>query len=85
MKKTILLITLALALFSSCSKQFIQVFDTSTTNTKLTDGFWVYETDSIKLTYSFWADKGVMSFSVYNKLNKPIYIDWKKCFIHLQQ
>ncbi len=77
MKKTILLITLALALFSSCSKQFIQVFDTSTTNTKLTDGFWVYETDSIKLTYSFWADKGVMSFSVYNKLNKPIYIDWK--------
>lgn len=64
-------------LLSSCSKQFIQIFDTSSNNSKLTDGFWVYETDSIKLTYVFWANKGVMSFSVYNKLDKPIYIDWK--------
>jgi hypothetical protein len=38
---------------------------------------WVYENDSIKVTYSFWANKGVMSFEVYNKLDKPIYIDWK--------
>ncbi len=75
--KKLFYLALTLALFSGCSKQFIQIFDTSTTNTKLIDSFWVFETDSIKLTYEFWESKGVMSFSVYNKLDKPIYIDWK--------
>jgi hypothetical protein len=78
MKKLFYLI-LTLALFSSCSKEFIQIFDTATTNTNSADGFWVLETDSIKVTYDFWTTKGVMSFSVYNKLDKPIYIDWKNC------
>ena len=71
--------TLIVIIFSSCSKEFIQIFDTATTNTKSSDGFWVFETDTIKVTYEFWASKGVMSFSVYNKLDKPIYIDWKNC------
>ena len=66
-----------LIVFSSCSKQFIQVFDTSTTNTIFKDQYYIYETDTIKITYSFWASKGVMSFAVFNKLDKPIYIDWK--------
>ena len=66
-----------LALLTACSKHFIQVFDTETTNTQLKDGKYVYENDTIKITYSFWQSKGVMSFSIYNKSNKPIYIDWK--------
>ena len=77
--KKLLNITLIAFLLSSCSKEYIQIFDTATTNTKPTDGFYVFETDSIKVTYEFWTTKGVMSFSVYNKLDKPIYIDWKNC------
>jgi hypothetical protein len=72
-------LTLIVIIFSSCSNNFIQIFNTETTNTKLSEGFWVFETDTIKVTYEFWARKGVMSFSVYNKLDKPIYIDWKNC------
>jgi hypothetical protein len=76
----VILFTSCLILFSGCYyKEYIQVFDTNTTNTKSSNGFWVFETDSVKLTYEFWAKKGVMSFSVYNKLDKPIYIDWKNC------
>jgi hypothetical protein len=77
--KKITYVILTLVVISGCSEiGVIQVFDTSTTNTKLsTDGYWVFENDSVKLTYSFWAKKGLMSFSVYNKLDKPIYIDWK--------
>ncbi|MFT4680787.1 MAG: hypothetical protein ACI9YU_000619 [Flavobacteriales bacterium] len=40
--------------------------------------FYVFENDTIKLTYAFWHGHGVMSFTVYNKLDIPIYIDWKK-------
>lgn len=75
--KKLIYITLLAFIFSSCSREFIQVFDTETTNTKSIDGFYIYETDTLKMTYEFWASKGVMSFSVYNKLDVPIYIDWK--------
>ena len=74
MKKIIFII---LILLTGCTKSFIQIFDTSTRNCKSQNGFFVFENDTLKITYSFWASKGVMSFAVYNKLNKPIYVDWK--------
>ena len=74
MKKIFILVTGSL-LVLSCSK--IQVYDTLTNNSKLTEGYWVFENDSVKLTYEFWANKGIMSFSIYNKVDKPIYVDWK--------
>lgn len=66
-----------LALFSGCSKSFIQIFDTAATNTQSKDEYYVCESDTLKITYAFWTSKGVMSFSVYNKSDRPIYIDWK--------
>jgi len=77
MKKLILISCLILSLLTSCSKILIQVFETETTNTKLSENYYIFENDTVKITYSFWGSQGIMSFSIYNKLNKPIYIDWK--------
>ncbi len=41
------------------------------------EGLYVFESDTVKITYSFWAENGIMSFAVYNKLDVPIYIEWK--------
>jgi hypothetical protein len=38
---------------------------------------YVYENDTVKIIYDFWDNKGKMSFTIYNKLNIPIFIDWK--------
>lgn len=76
MKKIIFIILIYL-LITGCSKSLIQVFDICTTNTKTEGEYYVYETDTVKITYAFWATKGVMSFSIFNKLDKPLYIDWK--------
>ncbi len=38
---------------------------------------YIYEDDTLKITYDFWARKGKMSFSIYNKLSVPVFIDWK--------
>lgn len=43
------------------------------------DQFFVYKNDTICVTYSFWAEKGTIGMLISNKLNRPIYIDWKKC------
>jgi hypothetical protein len=69
---------ITLIYLSSCSKKYIQVFETASTNTKNIDSTWYFENDTIKISYQFWAEKGVLSFSIFNKLNKPIYVDWKK-------
>ncbi len=75
MKKLILIIPI-LTIFGCYS--YVQLFETESVNTKTEEGFYVYKTDTVKLTYSFWAEKGILSFSIFNKLNVPIYIDWKK-------
>lgn len=64
-------------LLSSCSKHFIQIYEAGSSNAKLKEDSFVYENDTLRLTYSFWSDKGLVTFKVYNKLSKPIYIDWK--------
>ncbi len=77
MKKICYLSVLFLGL-NACAARYVYVFETKTTNEKLKSDFYVYEDDTLKITYNFWAQKGAMTFSVYNKQNKPLYIDWKK-------
>lgn len=57
---------------------YVQVFNTIGTNSKIENNLYAYENDTLKILYSFWSEKGLMSFAVYNKLDKPLYIDWKK-------
>ena len=37
-----------------------------------------FENDTVKIKYSFWNNNGVIAYTFTNKLNKPLYIDWKK-------
>jgi hypothetical protein len=76
MRKTLFIILTCL--LTSCSISYIQIFKLGSSNTKLENNFYVFENDTIKLTYSFWKEKGILAFSVFNKLDKPIYVDWKK-------
>ncbi len=76
MRKTIIPIFLIL-LITGC-KSYVQVYETKTANNKENDEFFVFENDSLKITYGFWAHKGLMSFTIFNKLAKPLYVDWKK-------
>ena len=71
---TFLLIIISLVGYA---QKNIQIFDVTATNSKLINDSWVFENDTVKITYSFWDNKGVLSFTVFNKLNRPIYIDWK--------
>lgn len=75
--KTVLTLFLLTILLSAC-KSYVQVFNTKSSVQVVDEGTYVYENDSLKITYSFWEENGLMTFSIYNKLDKPIYIDWKK-------
>lgn len=76
MRNILVVIYLGLCLYGC--KSYVQVYNTNSSITMDREGFYIYENDSIKLTYSFWAEKGLMTFSILNKLKEPLYVDWKK-------
>ena len=67
-----------IVLFVYGCKSYVQVFETNGTNLETENEFYVFENDSLKITYGFWTQKGLMTFVIFNKLDKPLYIDWKK-------
>lgn len=79
MKNLFLLVLLFIAVtIHSCS--VVQVMEAGpTSNYVSTDGqYYYFENDTLKIVYYFWGAQGHMSMVVKNKLNIPIYIDWKK-------
>ncbi len=75
MKK--ILFFLNLFIFSACSSS-VGVFNITSQYSVNKDKYIVFENDTIAISYDFWFEKGLLSFAIYNKLNVPLYIDWKK-------
>ncbi len=82
MKKSILFLLAATIFMSACSEgdytQLVFIKPTSDGITKSSDGNYIFENEDIKISYTFWAEHGILGFEVYNKTDHPLYIDWKK-------
>jgi hypothetical protein len=63
-------------ILGGCSVNYSQLYETKSTFNE--DGNTEFENDTVKISYYFWSESGVLAFSIYNKLNVPIYVDWKK-------
>ena len=55
-----------------------KVATVSSDNLQLVKNGLVFENDTLKITYKFWAKNGAMTFDIYNKTNLPLFFDWKK-------
>ena len=62
--------------FVSCAQT--RVATVSSENVPKLNNELVFENDTVKITYDFWAKNGIMSFNIYNNFNEPVYFDWKK-------
>ncbi|MBD2751470.1 hypothetical protein [Spirosoma validum] len=74
--------TLALFLFfsaalMSCSPN-IQVVTLRGSNVRPADEGLILDNDTLTLRYNFASERGVMHISLVNKLNRPLYVDWKR-------
>ena len=75
--RKLILTSILLASIIGC-KSYVQVFKTNSSINANQNGFYVYENDSVKIIYSFWQKGGLMTFAIYNKLDQPLFVDWKK-------
>jgi len=58
---------------------YVQVFEV---NSKLPNikNKYTFENDTLVITYYFWASRGIVQLGIKNKLEVPIYINWKKSY-----
>lgn len=65
-----------LVLFSSCwVYQHVSLQGNAPQNDK---SEFVIENDSIAILYSFYGEGGPITINISNKLNQPLYVDWRK-------
>ena len=77
--KNLVWIFAALILLSGCAPTRSQLVTLSSTNLNTTaKREFIQENDTLRLTYQFFSERGVVQFTIENKLNKPLYIDWKR-------
>jgi hypothetical protein len=69
--------TLFIVLFSSCTTyQYMTVNSSSTGKNEQKD--FVVENDSVRVQYNFNGADAPVNILIQNKLNQPMYIDWKR-------
>jgi len=62
----------------SCSTYQVNVLSSTNTTKDDKTGVFNFENDSVKITYSFYGNNAPVSIQVFNKLDKPLYIDWQR-------
>lgn len=76
-----ILYILLIVFLSSCTKRVYQVIETSSSNVAQSENSYIYENDSIKVSYNFWDEGGRMYFTVFNKTDKSMFVDLNRCHL----
>lgn len=72
-----LILPVVILIFSSCSSyQYFTLTGTNISQNK--EGEFVAENDTVKIVYTFNGYHGPVKISIYNKLDEPLEINWKK-------
>ncbi|HEY4207389.1 MAG TPA: hypothetical protein VGM31_11280 [Puia sp.] len=76
-----LYLALILLAFSSCSTTYQYVTLNSPEVPKNDKKEFSWENDTMRLTYNFHGEGGPIAMTLFNKMDKPLFVNWKKSFI----
>jgi hypothetical protein len=76
MKNTLLPVILILFLSSCSTYEYCRVDAPGLTKNDSSELVW--ESDTVKLNYNFHGENGPLTLTIYNKLNKSLFINWKE-------
>lgn len=88
MKKVLyyMAIIVALISMSSCSSYYYSVLSsTDWEGERSPDGDFLQENDTVRIAYNFSGEDAPVNISIYNKLDKPLYVDWTRSAIIIDE
>lgn len=71
------LVSILLILAQGCVSTRMTIYETGSDNASRIEEQWVSDNDTVVVRYSFWAEKGLISFAIFNKTDRRIFVDWK--------
>lgn len=74
--KKLLIILIGISFLTSCDLYVFQLQTTHSNNVVYSSNKYRYEDSLLIINYDLWSAGGQLSFSIYNKSAKPLYIDW---------
>lgn len=69
------------ALFSSCTSYYYSTINSTqdlTDNVKDSDGYFHFENDTVRISYSFKGENSPITIRIHNKTKDPLFVDWGK-------
>lgn len=75
--KPLILLSLCMLALTACNPQ-AQFITLRGSNVKPTDDGLVLDTDTLSLRYQFYSERGVIHLTIFNKTDRPLYVNWKK-------
>lgn len=76
---TFISLTLFLMGFTSCNTYYYSTIETNQQEVaKQENGDFVQENDSVTITYCFYGENLPIEITIYNKLDKPLFLDWQQ-------
>ena len=68
--------------FTSCTTYYYsQVHSNNIEVAKADDGQLVIENDTLSIAYNFYGENAPVSISIFNKINRPLFVDWSNSAI----
>ena len=68
--------------FTSCTTYYYsQLHSNNIEVEKANDGQLVIETDTLSIAYCFYGENAPITISIFNKISRPLFIDWSKSAI----
>jgi hypothetical protein len=75
MKRYVFFCILTLICFSSCDT-YVRVMTFRSTANNMDSSSLIFDNDSLRINYNFYGKGSGIGITVFNKLSKPLYIDW---------
>lgn len=84
--KSLLALTIFILIYaaSTSTKNYYQVYETKSENSKLDNNLLSFEDENCEISYNLWGEEGGNAgFSIFNKTNQLITLNKDKCFFIL--
>ena len=76
--KNLFILGSLICLLSACSKYQIHTLNSLKTPKDAQTGDFVVKNDTLEIVYKFGGENGPLEVQIKNKLDEPLYVNWKK-------